>query len=90
MEQKLNTFLDEVQLRNFFNNPANQKYWYLTYEEFLEVFGKESDPDLLDNVRKYLAETHVSYFNLNYELLWNFKWWPIFTKLTWNLGNIIY
>jgi hypothetical protein len=36
----------------FFNNPSNEKYFYLTYAEFVYVFGIQIEKDYVTKKNK--------------------------------------
>jgi len=80
-------FGTEESMRLFFNQLNFEKYWYVTFPEFRTIFGETLEENSLGRVKKYWSEINVSYFNLNYDYSWYYKWSPVFLKLIYNTSN---
>jgi len=73
-------FENEEQIRNFFTKLAFEKYCYVNYDEFRQIFGDRLEEEALGRVKKYWSEVNVTYYNLSYDLLWPIKWAPVAIK----------
>ncbi|EAR91649.4 hypothetical protein TTHERM_00393230 (macronuclear) [Tetrahymena thermophila SB210] len=83
--QELGMFKSEDDMINFFEDERYRKYHYLTYKEYLEIYGKTIDTNFLPKINKKLIYGHFEYFNYCYDQTWKYKWYPIFGMFALNL-----
>lgn len=79
-------FKDETYMRDFFGNYSFEGYWYLSYQEFVEIFGKVVDKRTVPQFQKFETEVHTEYHNIVYDSMMPFKWGPVLAKLCFNTG----
>ena len=79
----------ESEIRNFFQDVDNERYFYVTYEEFLKIFeGIDIDYNYIPKINKLIIYGHLNYFNNSYDSLWSYKWYPVYLKFVYNTRNI--
>ena len=54
-------------MNRFFDDERLKKYHYLTYSEYVELFGKAIDINFLPKVNKKIIYGHFDYFNYCYD-----------------------
>ena len=86
MSEKIEYFQNDQDLRNFFSSSLNEKYFYLTYEEYLRIFGISINEQNLSRINKKIVYGHLDYFNECYDSLWIYKWFPLLLKFLLNSG----
>lgn len=80
-------FKNEDEMNTFFENEKFRKYHYLTYAEFIELFGWTIDINYIPKINKKIIYCHFDYFNYCYDQTWQYKWYPIFTAFAFNLST---
>lgn len=60
-------FKTEEDMIKFFEDERLRKYHYLTYAEYIEIFGKTVDTNFLPKVNKKIIYGHFEYFNFCYD-----------------------
>lgn len=78
-------FPTEADMNKFFDDERLTRYHYLTYAEYVEIFGKAVDTNYLPRINKKIIYGHFDYFNYCYNQTWEYKWYPILAVFSLNL-----
>lgn len=74
----------DKEIRDFFSNDANERFLFVTYEEYLKIFGLPANPFYLPSINKKIIYGHLDYFNQSYDEIWEWKWLPLIMKFLFN------
>ncbi len=85
IEKITNKYENEETIRLFFSHPNFERFWYVSFEEYREIFGNPIDEEAIGKIQKFWAEKNITYFNTSYDLLWYVKWVPVGIKFATNL-----
>ena len=83
-------FPTEADMNKFFDDERLTRYHYLTYAEYVEIFGKAVDTNYLPRINKKIIYGHFDYFNYCYAQTWEYKWYPILAVFSLNLRKKLF
>jgi len=85
----LKPFINQEEMRTFFSSSQNERFFYLTYPEYCQIFAFHPNPDYLPQINKRILYGHFDFFNQSYDSLYLYKWIPLLLKFLYNTGYFI-
>lgn len=89
MNKNISYLKNENEILNFFSDFQNEPLFYISYEEYLNIFGLAINNFYLPHINKKIIYGHLDFFNKCYDNLWEYKWAPLVLKFFVNLCKFI-